>query len=184
MNTLKRISGFLLGVLLLASPVAAQVIVDTTTLSSAITSTTQNTITMTAVTCTNCTFGQDTRIMTTDGEMMTVTGQYAAGSGSLIVFVRRGTDGTLAYPHANALRVYYGPANRFHIVTQGAPPSTGDPHGTCVRGQTGGLDRGASVLPWINVLTNTFWNCDGSGVWRGTNASLVTYNSTLAAGTQ
>ncbi len=184
MKTLIRICTVLGVVLLLAYPAHAQVIVDTTTFSSAISTNTQNVITMTAVTCTNCTFGQDTRIFTTDGEMMTVTGQYAAGSGSLTVFVRRGTDGTLAYPHANSLRVYYGPANRFHIVTQGAPPSTGDPHGTCVRGQTGGLDRGASILPWINVLTNTLWNCDGSGNWRGTNAAIVTYNSTLAAGTQ
>lgn len=184
MKTLLRIGFVLTVALLLALPAHAQVLVDTTTLSSAVTSNTATVITLTAVTCTNCTFGQDTLIFTTDGEAMRVTGAYAAGGGSLTVPVRRGTDGTLSYPHANALRVYYGPANRFHIVTQGAPPSTGDPHGTCTRGLTGGLDRGASVLPWINVLTSNLWNCDGSGVWRGTNAALVTYNSTLAAGTQ
>lgn len=184
MKPLHRIIGCLVLVLGLSAPAFAQVIVDTTTLSSAITTNTQNVITLTAVTCTNCTFGQDTRIFMTDGEMMTVTGQYAAGSGSLTVFVRRGTDGTLAYPHANSLRVYYGPANRFHIVTQGAPPSSGDPHGTCIRGQTGGLDRGASILPWINVLTATLWNCDGSNAWYATNAAKISYSSTLAAGTQ
>lgn len=165
-------------------PASAQVIVDTTTASAAITSVTQTTITLTAVTCTNCTFGQDTLIFFTSGEAMRVTGAYAAGGGSLIVQVRRGTDGTDATPHANAERVYYGPANRFHIGVAGGPPTLADPSGSCVRGQAGGLDRGAGVLPWINVSSGTLWNCDGTGAWYGTNAAKVSFSSTLAAGTQ
>lgn len=156
-------------------PSYAQLLIDTTTLTSAITATT-TTITLAAVTCTNCTFGQDTLIMTTDGEAMRVTGAYTAGSGSLTVQVRRGTDGTLAWPHANALRVYYGPPSRFHLVAPGTP-GLGDPHGTCTRATQ-------PVLPWINVLSGNFWNCDGSNTWRAVNAALITYNSTLASGAQ
>ena len=162
-------------------PSYAQVIIDTTTLSNAITSVTATTITIGSVTCTNCTFGQDTLIFTTTGEAMRVTGAYP-GSGTTVP-VRRGTDGTMATNHATSERVYLGPAGRFHIVAAGTP-GPGDPHGTCVRGQAGGLDRGASILPWINVTSGNLWNCDGSGIWRGTNAALITYNSTLAAGTQ
>lgn len=113
---------------------------------------------------------------------MRVTGAYAAGGGSLTVQVRRGTDGTDATPHANAERVYYGPANRFHLVIPGGPPTLGDPSGSCVRGQAGGLDRGATILPWINVLSATLWNCDLSGNWYGTNAAKVSYSSTLTSG--
>ncbi len=165
-------------------PATAQQLVDTTTASSAITSVTANTITLTAVTCTNCTFGQDTLIFFTTGEAMRVTGAYASGSGSLIVNVRRGTDGTDATTHANSERVYYGPANRFHIGVAGGPPTLADPSGNCIRGQASGLDRGASILPWINVSSGTLWNCDGSNNWYATNAAKVSFSSTMTSGSQ
>lgn len=185
MKTLIRLGLAALVVVGVSLPATAQVLaIDTTTATSAVTSVTAGTVNLNAVTCTGCTFGQDTLLFWTTGEAMRVTGNYVSGSGVKVVNVRRGTDGTMATTHANSERIYYGPASRFHIVIPGGPPTLGDPRGRCVRGQAGGLDRGATILPWINVLSGTLWNCDGSNNWVGTNAARVTYNSTLAAGTQ
>lgn len=163
-----------------AAPSSAQLLINETTLSAAITTSGQNPIQLTAVTCTSCTFGPDT-VVYTDREAMRVTGQYAAGSGSLVVFVRRGTDGTLAAPHANAAITWVGPANRFHIVTPGTL-ANGDPAGPCGFLPTPRANQ--PFLPWINVLTGNVWNCDGTGTWIGTNPIKLTYNSGITSGAQ
>lgn len=163
-----------------AQTVQAQVIINNTTLSAAITTPAATTITLAAVTCTGCTFGPDTVVYTSDGEAMVVTGQYAAGGGSLVVPVRRGQLGTIAQVHANATVVYVGPQNRFHLGGISA-----DPAGPCTRGQVAsGVDRGATILPWINVIMGNIWNCDGSGNWVGINKERLTYNSSGPLGTQ
>lgn len=183
--TMKTLTRFILSsalLMMLAPSAQAQTIINNTTLSSAITTPAQSTITLTAVTCTGCTFGQDTVIYTSDGEAMVVTGAYAAGGGSLVVPVRRGQLGTVAAVHANAAVVYVGPQNRFHLGSNGF---SADPAGPCVRGQAAsGVDRGASILPWINVITGNIWNCDGSGNWVGINKERLTYNSSGPLGAQ
>lgn len=163
-----------------AAPSSAQLLINETTLSSGITTSGQNVIALTAVTCTGCTFGPDTLIYV-EREAMRVTGQYSAGSGTLTVQVRRGSDGTLAAPHANAAIVWYGPANRFHIVTPGSG-ANGDPAGACGFLPTPRANQ--PFLPWINVLTGNVWNCDGTGTWIGTNPLKLTFNSGITSGGQ
>lgn len=181
MNTLKITLLSLLSLLLLSVSAMAQIVINNTTLSAAITTPAQGVITLAAVTCTGCTFGPDTVIYTADGEAMIVTGAYAAGGGSLVVPVRRGMLGTVASVHANASVVYVGPQNRFHLGGITADPD----YGPCVRGATPvGIDRGASILPWINVIMGNIWNCDGSGNWVGINKARLTYNSSGPLGTQ
>lgn len=179
-NTLKITLLAVLSVLMLAAPSQAQVVINNTTLSAAITTPAQSVISLAAVTCTGCTFGQDTVIYTSDGEAMIVTGAYAAGGGSLTVPVRRGMLGTVASVHANSTVVYVGPQNRFHLGGQQT-----DPSGPCTRGiAASGVDRGATILPWINVIAGNVWNCDGSGNWVGINKERLTYNSTGPLGSQ
>ena len=172
----------LTALLTLAQPAQAQRLVDNTTLSAAITSTGQTVITLASVTCTGCTFGQDTVIYTVDGEAMVVTGAYSAGGGSLTVPVRRGQLGTQAQVHANSTVVYVGPQNRFHL---GSPGFGADPSGPCTRGVTAaGVDRGAAILPWINVIDANIWNCDGNSHWVGINQQRLTYGSAGPLGAQ
>lgn len=180
MNTLKA-AVFTLALLLMASVSQAQTLINNTTLSAAVTSTSQNTVQLAAVTCTGCTFGPGTVLYVVglggggvnasgSREAMVVTGAYSAGSGSLVVPVLRGQMGTVAAVHVNASVVYVGPPNRFHLATVGTP-GNGDPQGPC------GTRASQPFLPWINVLSGNVWNCDLSGSWYGINSAKLTYNS-------
>lgn len=187
--TMKTLTRFIFSALTLmmllglAQPAQAQRLVDNTTLSAAITTPGQTVISLASVTCTGCTFGQDTVIYTADGEAMVVTGAYAAGGGALTVPVRRGQLGTVASPHANGAVVYVGPQNRFHLGNPGG--FSADPSGPCTRGiAAAGVDRGATILPWINVIDGNIWNCDGASHWVGINKQRLTYNSEGPLGPQ
>lgn len=159
----------LLGVLLcLSAPLHAQVTIDSTTLSANVTAT-QGTVTVAAVTCTGCTFGNSS-IIYVDSEAMCVNGSYVSGT---TVPVTRGCLGTAAAAHniKNQLGnvdtiVFVGPANRFH---QGSVsfPGTGDPPvGVCTRASQ-------QFMPWINISNNYVWTCDGT-YWRST--TLINVN--------
>lgn len=180
MKTCIRIITALTLVFGLASVSQAQVVINNTTLSAAVTSTSTNTITLASVTCTGCTFGPDTVIFVAGSnsrEAMVVTGQYAAGGGSLTIPVRRGQLGTVASVHSSGAVVYVGPANRFKLAATGTP-GNGDPQGPC------GTRASQPFLPWINVLSGNIWNCDGTGAWVGISSAKLTYNSSGPLGAQ
>lgn len=184
MNTLKitLITALTMLALTFAPTAQAQVVINNTTLSAAVTSTSQSVVTLAAVTCTGCTFGPGTVVYVVglgargSREAMIVSGQYSAGGGALAVPVLRGQLGTVASVHVNASVVYVGPPNRFHLATVGTPGS-GDPAGNCTRATQ-------PFLPWINILSGNVWNCDGSNQWVGINSASLTYGSSGPLGSQ
>lgn len=154
LNALFTRVALIVGVLLLASmPAAAQVAINNTTLSAAVTATATN-ITVASVTCTGCSINSNT-VVYVDSEAMCVTGAYVSGT---TLPVTRGCLGTKAAAHqinnvaTNALNVVFiGPANRFQA---GDPPM-----GAC------GPRTSLAFLPWISLQTGVVWTCDNYN-WR------------------
>lgn len=165
----RTILAMLVGLLLTANA-SAQVLINNTTLSTAITSTTQRTINIASATCTGCTFGPDTLIYV-DNEAMRVTGAYVSGITNIPV--TRGTDGTMAGVHAASAVVLLGPGARFHGAAGSGMVNGDPPTGACVRNQQ-------QFLPWVNVTTGYVWTCD-SAVWRATvNTSVIFGSRTIS----
>lgn len=156
-NALRRLALIVAMVLLLAPPTWAQVAVNNTTLSAAMTAS-QTFVTVGSVTCTGCTIDQNT-VIYVDSEAMCVNGSYSTGT---TLPVTRGCLGTRAVAHginlpvANTLNVIFiGPAIRFQ---QGVNGSGGPGIGACVRANI-------RFLPWIDVTSGAVYTCDGYN-WR------------------
>lgn len=147
-------AALVVGLLLItAAPALAQVAIDNTTLTNAITIN-QTTVTLGAITCTSCTFGPGV-IIYIDNEAMEVTNAWVSGASNIPV--RRGSNGTAPAAHRASATVYYGPPIRFH--ESAADRSRADPPiGACTRASQ-------AFLPWINMSTGGFWLCDNTN-WR------------------
>jgi len=144
-------------VLLLAPPTWAQVAINNTTLSAAMTIS-QTFVTLASVTCTGCTIDQNT-VIYVDSEAMCVNGSYVSGT---TLPVTRGCLGTKAAAHAinlpvtNSLNVVFiGPAIRFQ---QGVNGSGGPAMGACQR-------SAIRFLPWVDVTSGIVYTCDNYN-WR------------------
>lgn len=137
--------------LLLASPTWAQVAINNTTLTAAMT-VDQKFVQVAAVTCTGCVIDGNA-VVFVDSEAMCVNSSYVSG---LTLPVTRGCLGTKAAAHGINLAtsislnvVFIGPAKRFN---DGDPPV-----GQCTR-------TSLAFLPWINVRNGAVWTCDTG--WR------------------
>lgn len=144
--------------LLLASPVSAQVTINSTTFSTAVTAT-DTTVSLTATTCTGCTFGAGTNIWV-DGETMVVAGSYTSGSTNVPV-LRTNQRAN----HNTAAVVFLGPAGRFQSVD---PPA-----GACIK-------TTLAFHPWLNRTNGYEWICDnGQSIVTAVNwRALVPYTLT------
>ncbi len=175
MKTLKSLAAALAALVLLgvASPLHAQTIIDNTTFSAALTGTGtpqlpfETRVSLTAITCTGCTFGNQT-IIFVDREAMQVTGAFVSGATNIPV--TRGALGTIPSPHNTSATVFLGPPARFHTQAGGSLQGGDPPFGSCVR-------TAQLFLPWINLITGNVWSCDLSGKWIGTNSTALVYNS-------
>ncbi len=154
-------------VALFASPAAAQITIDSTTLSAAITATSTN-VTIGATTCTTCGTTQFSNyIVYIDSEALCPTGAW--NGVTTTIPVTRGCLGTVAAPHSvsklgvNTV-VFLGPAQRFHQGSVSFPGSGDPPLGACTK-------TNYQYLPWINVSNGIEWVCDNVN-WR----ALVNYN--------
>lgn len=149
-HTLKALTFAVVAFLLLAVPASAQVTIDSTTLSAAV-SPTDTQVTLGSVTCTGCTFGAGTTIYV-DLEQMLVSGSYT--SGTTVPVIRAGRTGA----HVSGAVVKVGPASRFQ--------ANDPPVGACNK-----TLQGNGFYPWINMLTGGEWLCD--------NGSATAYTAVL-----
>lgn len=169
---------FALAVVLLATGAQAQTLIDNTTFSAALTgigtqaSPYEKVVSLTATTCTGCTFGAGTMIYV-GHEAMTVAGSYVSGTTNIPV--NRGVYGTPAGPHSTSEVVFVGPPVRFKGVGA-TSPQLGDPSGaSCSK-------TNYAYMPWINISNGNVWVCDLLGSWLGTNPAKMTFNSTQKGG--
>lgn len=157
MKNLLIVIALLLAFVAPALPVSAQTYLTSTTLSAAVTSTSQTTINVTSAT--GFTVGYTLYV---DGEAMSIT----SVSGTTIG-VFRGVVGTTARTHASASTVIVGPPPAF---------TTADPGpGSCTVANQ-------AYLPIVNTVNGNVWMCRGvAGVvkWTATNSRFLTYNSLL-----
>jgi hypothetical protein len=151
--------------LLLALPAFGQTILTITTLSSAVSSTTQaaqnqKIVVASATGITAPTNLQPNTDLWIDNELMAVE----AVSGTTIT-VRRGLSPSKASPHASGALVVIGPPPAFFGKESGA--AGGDPQGSCTRGNL-------LYLPFINVVNSHVSDCVG-GVWvTGVDTTYLT----------
>ncbi len=168
---MNRLKTLLLGfavVAFFAAPAAAQIAIDSTTLSSNLSATATN-VTIGSVTCTSCgTIPTSNYVIYIDSEALCVTGAYG-NSTSTTLPVTRGCLGTVAAAHVTSKLgvntvVFFGPSVRFHQGSVSFPGSGDPPLGSCTRSAN-------QYLPWINVSNGIEWVCDNVN-WR----ALVNYN--------
>lgn len=151
--------------LLLALPAFGQTILTITTLSSAVSSTTQAAQNQKIVVASATGISAPTNLQPNtdlwiDNELMAVE----AVSGTTIT-VRRGLSPSKASPHASGALVFVGPPPAFFGKPEGA--AGGDPQGSCTRGNL-------LYLPFINVVNSHVSDCVG-GVWvTGVNTTYLT----------
>jgi hypothetical protein len=143
-------------------PASAQTTIDNTTFSSAVVSSTTNTISLTSVTCTGCTFGGGTWIYA-DQELMVVSPSYTSGTTNIPV--SRGRENTVPSLHTTTAKVWVGPAPRFRVVD---PPT-----GSC--NKVGGPGANG-FYPWINISNGYRWLCDNG---QNINTSTVLWRATI-----
>lgn len=164
--------------LFLAINAQAQTTIDNTTFSTALTgigtqaNPYETVVSLTATTCTGCTFGAQTMLFA-GRELMQVMGNYVSGSTNIPV--RRGVQGTPTGPHSTSETVFVGPPIRFRGVgTVGA--QLGDPAGdSCVKSNY-------AFTPWINVSNGNIWVCSLINKWLGSNTAPLTWNSIQKGG--
>jgi len=142
----------------MVTPSAAQVILNYTTLSAAMTAT-ATTLTLTSASAVGtATVGAPAvgNMLYVEHEAMVIT----AITGTRVT-VNRGQSGTFAAAHATSAQVFTGPGSAFR---QADPPLQ-----ACTTATMG-------VRPWINVINGNIWQCVSSK-WQGTNIMNLTYNS-------
>lgn len=148
-------------VALFASLSFAQVTIVPTTLSAAVTSTSQKSFVLTAVTGLNSntySLAAGTSYLYIDGEYVSVD----AISGKT-VSVTRGISGSRAMTHASGALVFAGPANFFSTSRPGLLPG-----GSCTASNS-------PALPRPDISTQTIFNCLG-GLWvQGQIAAVTPY---------
>lgn len=161
--------------LLLSTSVAAQTTIDNTVFTTAVSSTTANTVSISSATCTSCTFGSGTWLYV-DQELMIVTGQYVSGTTNIPVL--RGQRNTYPSFHTTTAVVWVGPPGRFRVtdpVPLGGGTNTGS-IGACNKTQIG-------WYPWINISNGYRWLCDNGQnavtaiLWRAAVVFNFTANS-------
>lgn len=136
---------------LLAVSASAQVTINSTTLSSAV-SPTASQVVLASVTCTGCTFGSGTTLFV-NTEQMIVAGTYVTGTTVPVIRQK-------AAAHPSGATVFLGPANRFQ--------KNDPPIGACNKSL-----QGNGYYPWLNLLTGAEWLCDNGSttaytavIWR------------------
>lgn len=159
-----------------ATPAHAQRLLTNTTISAAISNVTDPRITITVASATGIAANQFLFIENEVSRVVSVSGTN--------VLIQRGVvAGQAPRGLAGAGSMYAGFNYRSHpsgaVVWVSAVNAPDDFHGgdpdyksTCTRG-TGQ----AAVLPWINIVTGTTWNCRSTNAWNGTNDMPVTFNS-------
>lgn len=171
METLmKRILLTLALVLTLAAPSLAQTYLTTTTLSSAVVSTTADTVVLASAT--NVAVGG---VLYVDRELM----QVIAVSGTTIR-VTRGQQGTKAAPHGASSTVIVGPVASLQASGPYGLASFGQadpPMGSCTT-------SAYRYLPIVNVVTGDVWSCRWVGssttkVWAATNIVMTNGQTSL-----
>jgi hypothetical protein len=145
-------AGFMPGIELAAAQTQGSQTLTTTTLSSAVSTTYGNNITLASLTNVTASAAVQTELFV-DGEAMMVVMNSVPSSGTTIS-VTRGVSGTRAATHASGATVYVGRPNLFVQLQPGKEPS-----GTCT---TSSGFLGATVLPFINTVSGRRWNCIGS----------------------
>jgi hypothetical protein len=144
-------AGFVPGVQLAAAQNQGSQTLTTTTLSSAVSTTYANNITLASISNVTASAAVQTMLFV-DGEAMLVATNTVPSSGTTVT-VTRGVVGTRATTHASGATVYVGRPNLFVQLQPGKEPS-----GTC--SSSSGF-QGATVLPFINTVTARRWNCIG-----------------------
>lgn len=161
MKNLKSIFAAAFLVALLSSAFAQQQgaqTLSTTTLSAAVSSTTQTNITLAALTNVTATVSTQT-VLWVDTEAMTVVTNSVPSSGTTVLVIR-GSNGTKAESHASGRTVYVGRPNLYHGY---------DVAGSCTSGT--GL---ATTLPWINMSNGKRFQCRSGGSWFVDGSGSVT----------
>ena len=151
MNTFKNV-GMLAVLMLAASNLGAQIILTPTTLSSALTTSSGQTIVVASATPNasspdNFAAGQQPTGLIIDGEYMTVR-----SVSSTTIGVIRGQGGTTATSHASGALVWSGAPN--HLQVKNVP----SPLGSCTR-------TNELYLPVVNAYRNDITDCLG-GKWQ------------------
>ena len=142
--------------LLISLPAAAQTVATTTTLTA------NASATATVLTVSSNTGFTAGNSVWADQEQMLIR----STSGTTLVTVQRGVNGTAARAHDNAERVITGGGDYFHTN----PPDFGQ---DCVRGEAQ-----AAYLPWIDVRSGFVWTCRaGETNWSATSTAVITFNS-------
>ena len=129
--------------------VSAQTALNTTTLTNALTTTAQTTLTIGS----NTGATANSTALYVNGEYMTITGT----SGSTTVTVQRGQGGTPARLHPANSYIWIGPQRAFTTV---------DPGGTCTQSGT--------FTPYINIATQRLFACAPLSTGAGTNPTAFT----------
>jgi hypothetical protein len=154
--TMKKIVTFIALFLALSLPCLAQATLGNTTLSAAMTTTSNQAVRVAATT--GITAGST--MIFVDKEAMFVNGV----SGTTLT-VMRGYGGTAAGTHASGSRVWLGPANYF--MSKDKPEG-----GSCTAGNE-------LVLPIINIANGSRWNCVSS-IWSQENEFISLYTAKSA----
>ena len=181
MNHFRTYPIVLAAALLLAAGAPAQTILTPTTLSTAISDSGGQVMTVASVTTvTGYSVVAGTGVYI-DKEYMTVKPLNGLVSGTTLAVIR-GQGGTVSAPHASGALVFFGPPNAFYSKT------ALEPQGSCTRSSQ-------IYLPYINVRVGQISDCLG-GQWvnaAGTAArwrvyapepGAVAYTSINTAGTQ
>lgn len=163
------ILALLVSLVLFVAPASAQTIMKNTTLASAVTSTTANTIVLTTISFTPAIAAND--VIWVDAELMRVL----VAPTTTTVSVQRGASSTVPTTHPASAIVYtVNPGTFPTAFTTRDPPYAS----TCVRSQQ-------PILPIVNIQTAVVWTCGylGQSVtaslnWRATSVIVAfTYNS-------
>lgn len=177
MKTLIRFSIALALLVGLGSPAFAQIYPATTTLSVAVTSTSQTTVTLASVTGTGFSNTNGWELYM-DGEAMTLVGSTPCNTTTKVCRVARGQNSTIATKHPASAVVIQGPPYMFQTADV-------DGQGSATTGACTASNY--LYLPIVNVRTGNVWLCRATGssgvttasYWTGTNSRNLTYNSLL-----
>ena len=151
--------------LCLSAPVSAQTYLSSTTNSAAINAT------QTSFTVASATGIAAGGALYVNRELMSVR----SVSGTVVTVVR-GQSGTVANAHGASQTLIVIPSAAVPSVVSANDPSPLNGFGACSRTEH-------RYLPIINVTNGNVWLCrpsgSSTGIWMGTNAAPLTYNSLL-----